>query len=206
MLEFTSILCYNLVNDDESCPGFVVDLIMSKKQLAISHLVDCLTSCLPFLIFIVFQMTFVNCLVSGCSMEPTLHPYDYVLGVKHPTGIKVGDIVMIKAPDRDDGALYVKRVAAVGGDTIDISEEGALLITHSSNGIVEITSYKVPYNRKYRYPLTLERDKLYVLGDNSTNSNDSRNYGEITTNEVIAKAVFHIDANFFTKAIAKIRF
>lgn len=139
-------------------------------------------------------------------MEPTLHQCDYVLGLRHPSSIEVGDIIMLRAPDRDDGALYVKRVAAVGGDTIDISDIGTLVITHADTGHIEQTDYKVPYDKIDVYPITLSQGKIYVLGDNVTNSNDSRYFGGVSTEKIVAKAVFCLPANPVTQALAKIRF
>lgn len=112
---------------------------------------------------------------------------------------------MLRAPDRDDGALYVKRVAAVGGDTISISDIGTLVITHADTGCVEQTDYKVPYDKIDVYPITLSQGQIYVLGDNKTNSNDSRYFGGVSTDNIVAKAVFSLPANPITEALAKIR-
>lgn len=139
-------------------------------------------------------------------MEPTLHQCDYVLGLRHPSSIEVGDIIMLRAPDRDDGAPYVKRVAAVGGDTIAISDIGTLVISHADTGDVQQTNYKVPYDKKDVYPLTLSQGQIYVLGDNMTNSKDSRYFGGVSTDNIVAKAVFYLPANPVTEALAKIRF
>jgi nickel-type superoxide dismutase maturation protease len=46
-------------------------------------------------------------------MEPTLHPGDWVLGVRHPTTVSVGDIVVIDHPQRP-GFRLVKRVVERG--------------------------------------------------------------------------------------------
>lgn len=179
---------------------------MHKNQSVLSHVLACLRGLLPIFLLLLFHALFLNSIVAGSSMEPTLHQCDYVLGVRHPSSITVGDIIMLRAPDRDDGALYVKRVAAVGGDTIAISDIGTLLITHADTGCVEQTDYKVPHNKKDVYPLTLSQGQIYILGDNKTNSNDSRNFGGVSTYNIVAKAVFSLPANPVTQALVKIRF
>lgn len=179
---------------------------MHKNQSVLSHVLVCLRGFIPIFLLLLFHALYINCIVSGPSMEPTLHQYDYVFGVRHPASITVGDIIMLRAPDRDDGALYVKRVAAVGGDTISISDIGTLVITHADTDCVEQTDYKVPYDKIDVYPITLSQGQIYVFGDNKTNSNDSRNFGGVSTDNIVAKAVFSLPANPITQALAKIRF
>lgn len=53
------------------------------------------------------------------SMLPTLATGDWVLGVRRPRRLTVGDIVVFPHPDRPDLAL-VKRIAAIAGNAITV--------------------------------------------------------------------------------------
>lgn len=48
------------------------------------------------------------------SMEPTLSPGDWVVGIRSPRRVRVGDVVVAEHPHRP-GFDVVKRVIAVGG-------------------------------------------------------------------------------------------
>jgi signal peptidase I len=49
------------------------------------------------------------------SMEPTLSPGDWVIGIRSPRRVRRGDVVVVDHPDRP-GFEVVKRVVAVAGD------------------------------------------------------------------------------------------
>ena len=57
-------------------------------------------------------------------MEPALRPGDWVVGVKRPKRIAVGDVVVIEHPLRK-GFLLVKRVAAVGATGLELRGDHA---------------------------------------------------------------------------------
>jgi hypothetical protein len=47
------------------------------------------------------------------SMEPALHPGDWVIGIRRPRRISPGDVVVFTHPNRPEMEI-IKRVAAVG--------------------------------------------------------------------------------------------
>lgn len=138
-------------------------------------------------------------------MYPTLQESDYLLGLRHPATLDYGDIIMIWAPDRDDGIIYVKRIVATDGDVISISDTNRIIIT-TTNGTVVLTPYEVSINQISNYPLQLQDGEIYVIGDNHMVSNDSRSFGVVTQDKVIAKSILQIHDNVITQIVAKIRF
>lgn len=135
-----------------------------------------------------------------------MHQYDYVLGLRHPASIEVGDIIMLRAPDRDDGALYVKRVAAVGGDTVTISDNTDTITIISADGQVTKTPFTLKSFCRRNYPQHLADDDIYVVGDNHAVSNDSRSFGVIDKSSVVGKVILHIPSNVVTRIVSKICF
>ena len=109
--------------------------------------------------FIMFQTVFLIGYVPSSSMEPTLKENSMILGLRPYGELKTGDIIIFK----HDNRTLVKRIAAVGGETIAIGE----------------VSYTVP---EHCY---------FMLGDNSDDSFDSRYWEDPFINEksVIAKLI-----------------
>lgn len=130
--------------------------------------------------------------VIGSSMYPTLHEKDRLFTNK--VGYYIGqpnrgDIVVLKAPD-DPEKDYIKRVIAVGGDTVEI-EQGKVYV--NDKVIVEDYLEKGAYT--YTYEISkweIPKDYVFVLGDNRNKraSKDSRYFGVIKVDSVEGKAFF----------------
>ena len=137
--------------------------------------------------------------VNGTSMTETLQSSDYLFTEKLSYAFsspKAGDIVICYYPDQYyetkglDYQTRVKRVVAVAGDTLQ-----------TIGGRLYVNGVKVdePYLMEDRdttlginTPLTVPEGKVFVLGDNRINSNDSRNelVGAIPLERIVGKAHF----------------
>ncbi|WP_295867723.1 signal peptidase I [uncultured Oscillibacter sp.] len=131
--------------------------------------------------------------VDGHSMVPTLQNGDrlavtagLLAGAYRP-----GDIVVLRKDSFLDEPI-VKRVIAVGGQTVDIDfstgsvfVDGKLL---NEPYINELTFRE----EGTRFPLTVPEGSIFVMGDNRNHSNDSRDarLGTVDTGYVIGRAVF----------------
>ncbi len=145
-------------------------------------------------IILVFLLLFRVVVVSGDSMYSTLWDGDYLLLLSNLfyQEPEHGDVVVISKESFDDGAPIVKRVIATEGQTVDIDFE---------NGIVYVddVALQEPYingptknAHGTQFPLTVEEDCIFVLGDNRPVSRDSRSIeiGQIDKREVLGKALF----------------
>lgn len=137
--------------------------------------------------------------VSGHSMDPNLQSADYLLTDKvsyrlHPP--ERGDIVVFHAPDAANcvegtGCDYIKRVIGIPGDTIEIKNEQIYL-----NGSVLDEPY-IPDGTP-TYPgafskdrvISLGQNEFFVVGDNRTQSSDSRVWGPIQPSMIVGRAFF----------------
>jgi len=100
--------------------------------------------------------------IAEASMQPALSPGDWVLGIRHPREIAAGDVVVLEMPDRP-GFEIVKRVTAVGGDTLE-TPDGAR---------------------------TVGADEVWVLGDDpAAGSVDSRHFGPVPRDSIRARVVW----------------
>lgn len=126
--------------------------------------------------------------VPSASMTPTLQVNDRVFALFGNERIKPGDIVTFPDPENKERAL-IKRVVAVGGETVDI-RNGKLFVNEQVRTFPGETG--ATEQMKVAFPLTLEDDELLCLGDNRQNSADSRMFGPIRKSDVtsVAHAVY----------------
>jgi signal peptidase I len=97
------------------------------------------------------------------SMEPAVMSGDWILADKtayRRMAPKKSDIVIFVYPD-DRSKMYIKRVEALPGDTITLSDGAKQEVPHGF---------------------------IYVIGDNRKNSLDSRQFGFVPLSDVIGKA------------------
>ena len=132
------------------------------------------------------------------SMEETIMPGDMVFSEKityYGSDPAPGDIVTFQDPDPEQGGrILIKRVIAVGGQTVDLRDgrvyvDGVLQDEPYTRGepSYPLTPY---YGLTIDYPYTVPAGGLWVMGDNRTNSQDSRYFGAIKESSVTGKAIF----------------
>ena len=144
-------------------------------------------------IVVVFLLLFRIIVVSGDSMNATLLDGDYLLLISNSFYRQPaqGDIVVVSKQKFDDGAPIVKRVIATEGQIVDIDFE---------NGIVYVDGLPIdepyvntPTNRQegMAFPMLVEKDCVFVLGDNRNDSKDSRHpdIGLVDCREILGKAI-----------------
>ncbi|MBQ9249589.1 MAG: signal peptidase I [Oscillospiraceae bacterium] len=133
-----------------------------------------------------FQIVGLTHMPSG-DMAPRLDAGDLVLFYRLDKNVKAQDVVVIEkvTPDSDGKkALFISRVIAVAGDTVEITEDGRVLV--NGNTLIEsnIFSTTQPYEGYTEYPLTLGEDECFVLSDARRNSEDSRYFGPVARKEI----------------------
>lgn len=122
--------------------------------------------------------------VSGNSMEPTLHDGQPVVFLRLQRDYSRGDVVAVRTPA---GEWIVKRVAAVAGDTVDVSD-GSVTVNGKPVGPAAGPAEETGFSG---YPLMLKSGQIFVLGDNSAVSVDSRTYGPLAVSQTRGKIMGH---------------
>ncbi|MBK5211706.1 MAG: signal peptidase I [Coriobacteriia bacterium] len=128
-------------------------------------------------------------LVPSGSMLPTIQLKDRVLADKlvfRGFGTpKYKDIVVFDDPTGEFPTL-IKRVIAVGGQTVDL-KEGAVYV--DGKKLDEPYTYGKPsYLQVISLPITIPKGYIWVMGDNRTNSGDSRTFGPVKISTVHGRA------------------
>ena len=149
-----------------------------KKKDSLESTVYCwaqavVTAVVGVILLFTFGVRLIS--VSGPSMQDTLYTGDRLLVLNAMfCGFKAGDVVVINDYNAELDDTLVKRIVAVGGQTVDMD---------FSTGEVYVDGQVLdePYIKEPTYtpegvafPLTLAEDEVFVMGDNRNHSTDSR--------------------------------
>jgi signal peptidase I len=151
--------------------------------------------------------------IPSASMEPTLQVGDRVLVEKLSTRFgepRRGDVVVFEKdivaplPEEDEDVLekignsfrelfgfpvgskqdFIKRVMAVEGDTIE-GREGNVFVNGEQ---VEEPYLPEGVETSEFGPTDIPSDMVFVMGDNRSNSDDSRNFGPVPASALVGEA------------------
>lgn len=113
--------------------------------------------------------------VSGGSMQNTLYTGDRLVVLNAPLcNFKAGDVVVINDYNAELNETLVKRIIAVGGQTIDIDFLSGTVYVDGEALDEPYVKEPTYINNGTEFPLTLEEDEVFVMGDNRNHSTDSR--------------------------------
>lgn len=145
----------------------------------------------------VFKLFVLDILhISGHSMEPTLMNNDSVAVFKLAYGIpspsRNSFLIQWSEPKRNDIVIFLhdnkivtKRCAAVSGDHLDFSTDSGYILT-VNNKHVFLTPPE--YEKMHNFEKVPEGYVL-VLGDNLSDSVDSRDYGFVSVKNITGKII-----------------
>ena len=147
-------------------------------------------------------------------MEPTLNINDRVLVVKSyyvEQEIQSGDVVVFYSPNSEYeknflsefaqglnsiinfydqtpsiNSAIIKRVVGVGGDRVQIKENGEVYVNSNKFIVLNINEGSNFVEKVYDIPI----GEVFVLGDNRNNSQDSRFIGTINNDLILGKAFY----------------
>ena len=153
-----------------------------------------ITMAVPLVVFCVFlQRAVLIRHIPSASMEPTIKTGDVVLvnamSYQADSTVRRGDVVVFRYKGND----LIKRVVETSGDTVDIAN-GEVLVNGEAAQQYYIKDDVLTDGETH---LTVPSGKVFVLGDNRSNSKDSRMIGCISTDDILGQAFFDFGFNRF---------
>ena len=177
----------------------------STRRTLIEWLVVIIAALLASLVMRVYVIQ--TYFIPSASMEPTLQIGDRIIVSKMSLdfgSIHQGDIIVFKAPPSEHCGTsvpdLVKRVIALPGQTISLSKKGYVYINgtkldetwlpESKQG----TTYPGPTGTTYSLnsPYKVPANHYFMMGDNRSDSCDSRYWGPIPRSDVVGRAFLRI--------------
>ena len=123
---------------------------------------------LAVLLVLLFGVVFGLALQPDDTMHPHIKPGDLLLFYRLPRGYTAGEVVVLDK----DGRRYTGRVAARGGDTVEVTAEPT-----------------PPYEDGPAYPLTLAEGEYFILCDARAGARDSRWFGPVQAGEIQGRVI-----------------
>jgi len=118
------------------------------------------------------------------GMLPAIKHGDLVLCYRLDKNYIFSDVIALKY----EGEEQLRRVVAVAGDTVDITEDG-LLINGGLQQESEVLGDTLAYSDGIGFPVTVGEGQVFVLGDNREQALDSRWYGLVEIEDTYGKAM-----------------
>lgn len=127
--------------------------------------------------------------VPSASMSPTIKPNTRVSALLLDTSAHRGDILVFHAPPQVQSiglapTALIKRAVAIGGDTVKCCQRDRIVI----NGQPMTEPYAMGPQPPFG-PVKVPVGRLFVLGDNRSDSQDSKFYGPISTDLVVGHVI-----------------
>lgn len=167
---------------------------------------------LAILVALVVRSSIVEAFwVPSGSMLPTIQIGDHLFVNKLAYGFKLpfigyevfhwgevdrGEIIVFLSPEANRNGTridLIKRVVAVGGDTVQIRAKEVFVNgerIEDDYAIFADTRYRSMPNRDDFGPIKVPKGKLFMMGDNRDHSHDSRFWGFANVEDVKGKATF----------------
>ena len=139
---------------------------------------------LAVIITVMFTVIFGFVRVNDMSMKPSVMEGDLILYYRMQKKYNCGDLLVLNGK----GNLQVRRVVAVAGDTVDITEDG-LKVNGNIQQESNIYTATEAFMEGITFPVTLSDGEIFVLGDKRDTAEDSRIYGAVKESATKGKVV-----------------
>jgi signal peptidase I len=173
------------VQPDEAAPPAAAEKRPGRLRWVIEVVVIVATA---FVLALLIQQFIVKPYeIPSPSMEPTLVEGDRVLVNRlayHFRDPKKGDVIVFEPPGIDSPDPFIKRIVAVGGDTVSV-HDGVLWV----NGVAQYEPYLKELSIDWGFPeVMIKSGYVWAMGDNRNNSGDSRVFGQVNEDDIIGVA------------------
>ncbi len=140
---------------------------------------------LAVLLCILFGMVFGLAVMRDDDMSPRISAGDLMLFYRLEDTLRAEDVIIFEK----EGRQYTGRIVAVGGDTVEVTEDARLMINGSYVAESNIYYSTPRYESEVAYPVTLGEGQVFVLCDYREGARDSRYFGPVEKTEIRGKVI-----------------
>lgn len=146
------------------------------------------------LAYFINNFIIINANIPSASMENTVMTGDRIIGFRLAylfEDVERGDIVIFKYP-KNESETYIKRVIGLPGETVMINEDGSVSIKLETGTVIDLDeSYiKEDMNECEYAEYSVGENEYFMMGDNRNDSSDSRVWGCVRKDQILAKALY----------------
>lgn len=157
----------------------------------IRFIVIVLAIVLPIRFFIVEPF-----IVNGASMDPTFQTGQFLMvdRVTYRFGSPSrGDVLVFKYPN-NPSVYYIKRVIGLPGETVSIQDGKVTIINteHPTGMILEEPYVEIIHASTDTSKTILSSHEYFVMGDNRSQSSDSRIWGALDANFIVGRPIVRL--------------
>ena len=150
-------------------------------------------------IIVLFTVFFKVTTVVGTSMINTLHERDILIISKIGYEPEDGDIVVLAMDNAYFQEPIVKRIIAMGGETVDINFDTHEVKVTGKDGVTRVLEEDYIFAATataadVSFPLQIPEGYMFVMGDNRNGSTDSRDsrIGLIDERQILGHVVLRV--------------
>lgn len=142
-----------------------------------------------FVIALMFYIMFFHIVgltrIKDIAMKPTIAAGDLLLYNRIDKEYHVGDVVTFEK----DGKRYVLRIIALEEQTVSLNGNNDFITNGGSEQPEIYFENIIPEDSGITYPYTVEKGKVFVVGDYRAIANDSRKFGAIDISIIDGKVI-----------------
>ena len=148
-------------------------------------------SIITIIIFLPFRMYIAKpFIVSGASMSPNFETGNYLIidEISYKLGEpQRGEVIVFKYPN-DPSRFFIKRIIGLPNETIKIKDNEVIIKNESYPEGMKLDEVYLKKPTEQNIERTLGNKEYFVMGDNRTNSSDSRFWGPLNKEFIVGRA------------------
>lgn len=131
--------------------------------------------CVVLIVYVFFNFIFGIFVAPNDDMYPVAASGDLMMYYRLDRDVLSKDIIVFNY----DGVMRTARVVGRGGDTVDITDDGSVIV--NGNTIIETNIHTATYRYEgyIDYPVKLGEDECFVLCEARNGTEDSRYFGPV---------------------------
>ena len=147
--------------------------------------------CVVVIMYVLLGIVFGVAAAPNDDMYPVAASGDLLVYYRLDKDVSSQDIITFK----QNGTFFVGRVVGKGGDIIDITDSGNLVV--NGHNVVEPNIHTPTYKFEgyVDYPITLGEDECFVLCEKRNGTEDSRYFGRVPKSNIKGTVITVIRRN-----------